>query len=286
METRNNSARHAAPAVAASVAPPVSPGVENTVSAESGDLLNFIQPTEYVDLPTKGMFYPTGHPLHNKSSIEIKMMTAKEEDILTNRSLIKKGVALDKMIQSLLVDKRINVKDLFVGDKNAIVINARISAYGQEYKTNVACPECGTRQNYEFELEEFDGEGTTLQLPEGVEQNERGNFIITLPKSGIRVETRLLNGHDETQSKSKKAQNLTLLESFNKFVVSLNNVEERSKINQFLEVMPARDSKYLREKYAELVPNVDMKQYFECQNCDYSSDMEVPLSAEFFWPRS
>lgn len=286
METRNNSARHAAPMVAASVAPPVSPGAESSTEVESNDLLNFIQPTEYVDLPTRGMFYPDGHPLHNKSSIEIKMMTAKEEDILTNRSLIKKGVALDKMIQSLLVDKRVNVKDLFVGDKNAVVINARISAYGQEYKTNVTCPECGTKQNYEFNLEEFDNEHADLNLPEGVEQNERGNFVIALPKTGIKVETRLLNGHDEAQTKKKKAQNLTLLESFNKFVVSLNNIMDRKKINQFLEVMPAADSKYLRERYAELVPNVDMTQHFECQSCDHTADMEVPLSADFFWPRS
>ena len=284
METRNNSARHAAPAVAAS-APPVSAETNNAI--ESGDLLNFIQPTEFVDLPTQGRFYPIGHPLHAKTSVEIKMMTAKEEDILTNRSLIKKGVALNKMIQSLLVDKSINAKDLFIGDKNAIIINARISAYGPEYKTTVTCPACGEKQPYHFNLEEFENDYEHANtLPEGIQQNERGNFVMQLPKTGLSVEVRLLNGHDEITPTKGKIENLTLLTSLKKFVVSVNNVTDKNQVGKFLEVMPARDSRFLREKYAALVPNVDMTQDFECNSCGHSEDLEVPLSAEFFWPRS
>lgn len=284
METRNNSARHAAPAVAAS-APPVS--AETSEVTESGDLLNFIQPTEFVDLPTQGRFYPAGHPLHGKASVEIKMMTAKEEDILTNRSLIKKGVALNKMIQSLLVDKSINAKDLFIGDKNAIIINARISAYGPEYKTAVTCPSCNEKQAYHFDLEEFENDYEQgSALPEGVVQNERGNFVLQLPRTGLNVEVRLLNGHDEIAPTKGKIENLTLLTSLKKFVVSVNNVTDKNQVNRFLEVMPAKDSRFLRETYAELVPNVDMTQHFECNSCGHTQDLEVPLSAEFFWPRS
>jgi hypothetical protein len=70
-----------------------------------------------VDLPSQGRFYAQGHPLHGQDSIEIKQMTAKEEDILTSRTLLKKGVALDKLIESLIVNKAINPSTLLIGDR-------------------------------------------------------------------------------------------------------------------------------------------------------------------------
>ena len=95
----------------------------------------FTMPTEFVELPSKGMYYLPDHPLYNKASVELRYMTAKDEDILTNKSMIKQGIAIDRLLESLLIDKRIKAKDLLSGDKNAILINARSSGYGSEYTT-------------------------------------------------------------------------------------------------------------------------------------------------------
>ena len=289
MKSRNNSARLGVSETpeALQASPDISDAslTGEDMTADRNSLLDFIRPTEFVALPTGGRFYPEGHPLYNEDSIEIKMMTAKEEDILTNQSLIKKGVAINKMVQGLLVNKSINVKDLFLGDKNAIIVAARISAYGTEYGVNVVCPECTHSQHCEIDLEEVVTMSSEFQMPEGVEMNDRNNFIMTLPKTTIAAEVRFLNGYDGLEEKSTKKQ-ISLIEMFKKFVVSLNNVTDRKMINEFLEMMPATDSKYLRETYTKLVPNIDMTQEFECDACGFEQTMEVPLSADFFWPRS
>ena len=106
---------------------------------------NFIVPTEVVDLPSKGKYYPEGHPLKGVDSIEIRHMTAKEEDILTSQSLIKKGLAITKLLQSIIIDKSIRVDDLLIGDKNALLVASRIHGYGPEYNVTLNCPNCGAR---------------------------------------------------------------------------------------------------------------------------------------------
>ena len=122
---------------------------------------SFVVPTEFVELPSQGRFYPQGHPLHGQDSIEIRQMTAKEEDMLTSRTLLKKGVALDRVISSLIVNKAIDPDSLLVGDRNAIIISTRVSGYGNMYETKVSCPACGTTQEYSFDLNQaniYDGE--------------------------------------------------------------------------------------------------------------------------------
>ena len=109
-------------------------------------------PTEFVELPSQGIFYPAGHPLQNQKTVEIRYMTAKEEDILTSRSLLKEGVALDRMLQNLLVSKNININTLLVGDKNALLVAARRTGYGADYETNVTCPSCGNTDEHSFDI--------------------------------------------------------------------------------------------------------------------------------------
>lgn len=289
MQPRNNSARLGVPEEQeAPPAPNVSADADSLSSAEAkNSLLNFINPTEYVKIPSGGRFYPEGHPLYGCDSVEINMMTAKEEDILTNRSLLKKGVAIDKLVKSLLVNKSIDPRDLYIGDKNAIVISARTSAYGSEYAASVTCPQCGDVSEISYDLDQVieDSESKEHQIPKDVTMNNRNNFVITLPKTGISAEVRLLNGHDNI-TKLTANKNVGLLQSFKTFVVSLNNVTDRKMINQFLESMPAADSKYLRETYAKITPNIDLTQDYECAACGFEQEMEVPLTADFFWPKS
>ena len=253
--------------------------------------MSFTTPTELVDLPSKGKFYPEGHPLYNQETIEIRYMTAKDEDILTSKSLLKKGLAVDRFLQNVIVNRAIRIDELLIGDKNAIVVAARVTGYGSDYETKVTCPNCGTNSSYEFDLDavgliEADGE-----LPEDVEATGGGTFLITVPKMNALVECRLLTGKDEKAleqlGKNRKKLNLpetSMTNQFKRFVVSVNGVKEPPYIASFIDNMPALDSRFLRKTYQKIVPNVDLNQEFACRECDFEQQMEVPFTSDFFWP--
>lgn len=249
--------------------------------------VSFVVPTEFVDLPSKGKFYPVGHPLHNKSTIEIRFMTAKEEDILTSKSLLKKGVAIDRMLESVIVDKSIKIDDLLLGDKNALVVAARITGYGSEYETKVTCPSCGTNGPYSFDLSQF--KSTEGGDSEHAKLTENGTFKLTLPVSKFEVEVRMLSGADEKKisemfnSNTNKSLEKNVTEQFRMFLVSVQGNSSREIIEKFIEVMPAADSRFLRKEYAKLSPNIDLTQEIECPNCGTVSEMEVPFTTDFFW---
>ena len=121
------------------------------VAQQSSDQsFSWTNPTEFVDLPSEGLRYPQGHPLHNQTSVEIRHMTAKEEDILTSESLIRKGIVLDRLIDSVLVNKSIKAESLLIGDKNAILIAARVTGYGEDYDVSINCPNCGETNNRDY----------------------------------------------------------------------------------------------------------------------------------------
>ena len=112
-------------------------------------------PTELVPLPSKGRYYAEDHPLHNAETLEIRYMTARDEDTLTSPSLLRKGLAVDRMLKNLIVNPAVETNALLIGDKNAIIISSRVSAYGGEYATQVTCPACSDSSKYSFELEEL-----------------------------------------------------------------------------------------------------------------------------------
>ena len=285
MTARDNSARFAAPIPNDQP----EPEEENQDVASIPGGLHFVAPTELVEIPSKGLLYPEGHPLHNQEEIEIRLMTAKEEDILVNKSLLKKGVALDRMLQAILVNKRIKLDDLLVSDKNALIIAARTSAYGADYKARFNCPSCNLANEYTFDLEDKEINYLYEHGREDVRTAENGNFLITLPRTEVEIEFRLLRGADEKRLIEKNKKNkgiIPLTDQFKSFIVAVNGVTDSSLVSQFIDVMPAYDSKFLRLTYAEVIPSVDLKQYFECSECDHSQDMEVPFTVEFFWPRS
>ncbi len=250
---------------------------------------SFVVPTEFVELPSEGKYYPEGHPLCGETSIEIKQMTAKEEDILTSRTLLKKGVALDRVLASVIVDKSIDPDSLLVGDRNAIIIATRVSGYGNDYSTKVTCPACGTAQEYTFDLNSadiFGGGNSTL----GVIKNDDGTFNVVLPKTGITATFRLLTGYDEKtllsgselDKKQKVERNVT--RQLSSMLVAANGDTSAQAINYLVGNLPSMDTRHLRLAYRETAPNVDLTQHFECSECDHEQDMEVPLSADFFWP--
>ena len=256
---------------------------------QGGGGFSFVVPTEFIELPSQGRFYPEGHPLHGQESIEIRQMTAKEEDMLTSRTLLKKGVALDRVIASLIVDKAIDPDSLLVGDRNAIIIATRVSGYGNIYETKVTCPNCGTNQEYAFDLNEANVYDGADARDLGVRSNEDGTFNVTLPRTSVDVQFRLLNGRDEktfvvgmqADKKAKSEKNIT--RQLATIVVSLNGDSSIQAKQYFIDNVPSIDSRHLRLAYRLAAPNVDLTQQFVCGECSHEQEMEVPLSADFFW---
>jgi hypothetical protein len=260
------------------------------LTQNAGEPFSFVVPTEFVDLPSRGKYYPESHPLHGQSTIEIKHMTAKEEDILTSRSLLKNGTALDRVIQNIIVDKRVNADSMLVGDRNAVVIAARISGYGPVYETKVGCPACNETQEYSFELndaEVYEGDGLdTLEITD----NGNGTFDVELPRTMVTATFRLLTGHDEKrliakfQKKTKKGVENNVTQQLSNMIVAVNGDNTPQATQYLIDNMPSMDSRHLRLAYRLAAPNVDLTQNFECSECGHEQDMEVPLSADFFWP--
>ena len=193
---RNNQDRFAASGAPNAPEPP---------SEANNSLFDFARPTEFVDLPTKGRFYSEAHPLKGKETVEIRYMTAKEEDILTSKTLLKSGMAIDRLIGSILVDKSINVASLYASDKNAILVACRISGFGPEYETRVNCPACGTSAPYMFDLNECRPYFGNEQLEVG----DDGTFAVILPVTKIDARLKILNSKEEaflTQLAENKAK--------------------------------------------------------------------------------
>lgn len=245
---------------------------------------SFVVPTEFVELPSQGRFYPQGHPLHGKDNVEIKQMTAKEEDILTSRSLLKKGVALDRLIQSLIVDKAIDPSTLLVGDRNAIIIAARVSGYGNDYATSVSCPSCGTKQTYTFDLNSANVISGTTSSVSGVSDNKDGTITCILPKTEITVVARLMVGRDENLITNISKSNNLVTQQLQRIIVSVNGDRNPQTIKYIAENLPSLDSRHLRMVLKDATPNVDLTQVFSCTECGHEQEMEVPLTADFFWP--
>lgn len=288
MSSRNNQDRFGGPLAPETDIPPQ----EITHQQDTTQTMSYVVPTEFVDLPSKGKFYAEGHPLHNKDTIEIRHMTAKDEDILVNQSYLKKGVAIDKLLQGVIVDRGIKVEDLLIGDKNALVVATRITGYGEEYITKVSCPSCGNVEEKEFDLEE----AAVVNDPElsqyDAEQTDNGTFLITLPKTSAVVEVKPQTGQDERKLAAQEATRkkhrlapLGLTDQVKGYVVSITSNGTPVEINSFVDNMPALDSKFLRTTYRNIMPNVELVQHYECGECGFEQALEVPFTTDFFWPK-
>jgi len=253
---------------------------------------SFVLPTEFVELPSKGKLYSADHPLHNQETIEIRHMTAKDEDILTSETLLRKGLAIERLLENVVIDKKIKMDDLLIGDKNAVVVATRITGYGPHYETRVRCPACGVSSDYDFDLREgkiteFENNIKALDI----KQTEQNTFIVTLPAMKVDVEFRPLLGKDErdlTASMEKKKKyklpETMMTDQFRAFICSVNGEQSFGAIDSLVENMPAMDARYLLDAYKKSSPNIDLTQEFSCSSCSHEGLMEVPFTANFFWP--
>jgi len=248
-------------------------------------------PTETVELPSRGYFYADGNPLQS-GVVEIKMMTAKEEDILTNENLIKKGIVLDKLLESLIVGpSNINYNDLLICDKNSLYVATRRFAYGDNYgPLEVKCPSCSNTNKININL----GDVQDKDFDFSNVQKGTNNFKFQLPFSKKNVEYKILNSGEETQiendikilsKKLKSASVGQITTRLKRIIVTLDGDPDKSKINSFVDnELLSRDSMALRSDIKNNTPDIDLTYNFVCDNCSHEERLDVPRTVQFFWP--
>tara|TARA_R110002060_G_scaffold64069_3_gene73266 strand:+ start:586 stop:1329 length:744 start_codon:yes stop_codon:yes gene_type:complete len=239
-------------------------------------MAEFKFPTEEIELPSKGLVYLKDNPL-SSGKVEIKYMTAKEEDILSNQAYIENGTVLDKLLESVIISK-INIKDLIIGDKNAVLIATRILGYGSEYKITINNKQ-QTIDLSELENKEFD-KSTMLE--------GKNEFSFTLPHSSTKITYKILDGHDE----KKIERELKGLKKLNKnaspeastrlkyTLTSVNGETETKDIREFVDnYFLARDARAFRDHLRHTQPDVDLNVIL-----DSGEEVTVPIGLSFFWP--
>lgn len=246
-------------------------------------------PVENVPLPSDGRVYDGSSPFHNRETVEIRAMTAKDEDILTSRALVKKGIVIDRLIESCLLNcTKGHVGSLLIGDRNAVMISLRITGYGSTYTVSVSCPSCGENSKQDFDLTELQIKRLSIDPVDP----GRNRFEFVLPRAGIPVHFRFLTGNDERDlyveaDRKKKHSGMggTLVTSrLKRALVSVAGEESKGKIAAFIEKMSAADSRALRKFMDENEPGIDMTSYMSCESCFESSPVRLPMGASFFWP--
>jgi hypothetical protein len=247
-------------------------------------------PTEIVPLPSKGLLYPEGHPLAD-GVIEMKYMTAKEEDILTSQNLIKQGVVLDKLFESLIVTP-VNYSDLFVGDKNAIMVAARILGYGKDYVVEIDDPfSPGTKQKVTIDLTQIEHKEVDYSLFE----RRINEFDFELPQSKRVVTFRLMTHKLEKDIQTEiKGMNKTTVRTgidrelttrLKNLILAVDGETGRATINNFVDnELFALDSRALRAHMKAISPDLDMTFTFVSDATGEVKEIDIPMDVSFFWP--
>ena len=249
-------------------------------------------PSEPIGLPSEGYFYKENSPLSN-GLIDIKYMTAKEEDILTSQNLIKKGVVLERLLESLIVTPGANIDDLLIGDKNAIFIASRRLADGDSYgPLEVACPKCTKENKCTVDLslvknKEFD----FTRFTRGI-----NSFEFILPAAKKTVKYKLLTHKDEHAIEqeiasfvkiNKNGSSPEVTTRLKRMILSIDGNEDRQLINKFVDnELLSKDSLALRSHVKDTTPDIDMNFDFVCNECSHEERVGIPLSVSFFWPKS
>ena len=252
------------------------------------DDFGFEIPVETVPLPSGGIAYPEDHPLYGQTTVDIRAMTAREEDILTSKALIKKGTVISHLLKSCMIDKRIEPDDMLAGDRNAIMVALRVTGYGAEYKVEVDCPACGERSKQGFNLGDLPIKRLEIDpIAPGTNQ-----FEAELPVTKAKVRFKFLVGRDEqeimqTNERRKKqgqrSDNL-VTDRLRYSITSVNGVSDKTKLDMFIRNIPAKDSLFLRKYIDKNEPGIDMKAWMDCPACLEHSEVRLPLGAAFFWP--
>lgn len=244
-------------------------------------------PSEVVDLPSKGWFYPAGHPLAT-GRLDVYYMTAKHEDILTSRNLIEKGIVLDKLFESLIATPGIKFDELLVGDKNGLMVAARILGYGKDYECTIQCPLCETVSEETINLEELGEVG--MERTEANRGKTEFEFLLPFSKKMItfklptQADERAIEIEVDALNKLSGEVGNVITTRHRYLIQSVDGDRSKGTINTFVDTMPIRDSKAFRKHLDEVQPDVDFRVTRKCTNCGHDVKVEVPITANFFWP--
>jgi len=245
-------------------------------------------PVETIPLPSLGKCYGQGHPLCGKETIDIRAMTSREEDILMNRSYMKKGTIVTELLKSCLMDRSIDPSTLLSGDRQAILAAIRITGYGAEYKVMTTCKACESKDEFEFNLASL----PIKMLDIDPAQPNTNYFEFTLPYTKKIIGFKFMTGQDEDdlsaaaekQKKMSLGQESTVSSALFKTVLSIDGSTDRTKISQFVKLMPARDSLALRTYIKNHEPSIIFKQEMTCPKCENVEEVDVPMGVSFLWP--
>lgn len=243
-------------------------------------------PTEIISLPSKGLVYPETHPLA-KGELTIKLMTAKEEDILTSATLIRKGLQLDKLLESIVVEPGVNVNDILVGDKNAILVTSRILAFGPEYEVSLSDPFDGKDTITTIDLSQIKIKDIDMSL-----LNRQNEYDFTLPISKTPIKFKLLTHGDElainkdieaSEKISKQSNEITT--RYRRIIVEVNGSRDLGTISNFVtNQLLAGDSKSLRKYMVSITPDLDLTFEYESIATGEKEALRIPFGVDFFYP--
>ena len=247
-------------------------------------------PTEVIDLPSKGMLYPKENPL-SSGKVEIKYMTAKEEDILTSANLITQGTVLDKLFESIIPDKSIKIGDMLIGDKNAIMLGARILGYGKEYQIEISDPDSGLTKEIMVDLSEMKFRKIKYSLFDSGENK----FTLELPNSKRVIEFKLLTHKDEMEidTSIKALRSITkvtgvspeLTTRLKQQLISVDGDSSNKRINKFVDnEFLALDSREFRSYVKSIAPDIDMSTEY-ISGIGEPHMVDIPIGVTFFWPK-
>ena len=247
-------------------------------------------PRDFVMLPSKGLIYPVDSPLYGLEELEIRHLTAQDEDILTSRSLLRSGKALDAVLDNVIMNKSVKSDKLISGDKNALLTFLRITGYGPEYTVKIDCPSCGAESKNDFDLSKLSMRFLDVDpVAEG-----RNEFEYKLPSENT-IHFKFLNTQEEniigeqlekTKKMTKSPFDASVTTRLKNQIVEVNGDRENTTINQFVDVMSVGDSRAFRKYFEEIEPDVVMKQEFDCIQCGFRGEVDIPITVGFFWPDS
>ena len=242
-------------------------------------------PTEVIDLPSGGKVYSKDSPLH-EGKLELKYMTTREEDILMSENLIKKGVVIDKLLDSLIVTKGVKQEDLILGDKNAVLVAARILAYGPEYTAEVTNPKNSEETvSHTFDLSQC----PFKELPKDVDYTDN-SFNYTTDIGKTKIKFKLLTGVEEAliekelKQSAKYGYSTDITTRLRYTITEVDGDSKPETITEFAQNLLARDSMALRNHIQEISPDIDLTSEIEIGGETVS--VSIPLSVTFFWPQS
>jgi len=245
-------------------------------------------PTQIISLPSEGKCYPASNPL-SKGTLEIKYMTAKEEDILSSQNLIKKGIVLDKLFESVIVQPDVNADDIVIGDKNAVFLATRILGYGPEYDVEVTDPFTGEKQKVTIDLSAIETKDIDFNL-----LNEDNRYEFELPTSKTKITFKLLTHKDEKditaeiQALERLAKNKDTASDVSTrlkyMITSVNGDTDRGNITKFTKNMLSRDTRTIREYIKSISPDLNLKYDFTSEITGETEALDIPFGISFFYP--